>query len=106
MAEHTIELDDLSDHVTLTEDADSSEWPAARIDLTVRWNPAERDVGIMSDWPEITRVVCVLDGEAFKDQAEFVAALYQRIGDDIEESQDALAELIENRIENEELGND
>lgn len=100
---HTIDLSDLSDHVTLAEDADTDSWPSMTIELTLKWNSAEPDVGIMSDYADITKVDYSLDGEWFTDKPAFIQELYNRIGDDIEESQDALAELISNRIENEEL---
>lgn len=103
---HTIELDDLDGCLQLTEDADTDSWPGASIELEVRWHPAEPDVGIFSPQSELDRVTYWLDSVSYADEDQFVADLYLAIGEDIEESQDELKEMISNRIENEELENE
>lgn len=103
----TIYLDDLSDHVTLTDEGADAQWPTeVEVELDIKWYPAEPDVGIFSEQPEIVGTDYYLDGERFTDERKFVEALYQLVGEWCEEDQDALAELIANRIDNEELEND
>lgn len=106
MSNHTIELDDLDGYLTLTDDADTDSWPGASIELEVKWHPAEPDVGIFGEQSEIVRVHYWLGSTSYTDEDEFVADLYLAIGEDIEEGQDELAEMIRSRIDNEELEND
>lgn len=103
--EQTIYLDDLSDHLQLTDEGASASWPRdAEIVLDVRWHPAEPDVGIMSEYGEIDGVTYYLDRNTkFTDEDEFVAALYAVIGEWCEEGPDAIKSMVANRIENEEL---
>lgn len=104
MSEHIINLDDLSDHLTLTDDGADAEWPTdIEIRLDVKFHPPEPDVGLFTSSPEITSTTYVLGDEQFAREDDFVDALYLVIGEWCEEDADEIAELIANRIENEEL---
>lgn len=104
MSNHTIELDDLKDHLQLTDEGEDATWPEPRIELTVKWHPAEPDVGIFHNQPELTKVAYELDGEWFDQEAAFVAALYERISEFCTEGPDEIAGMIAARIENEDFG--
>lgn len=100
----TIHLDDLSDHLQLTDEGANATFPTeVSIELEIKWYPAEPDVGIFSEQPEIVGTDYYLDGERFTDERKFVEALYLVIGEWCEEDQDAVAEMIASRIDNEEL---
>lgn len=102
----TIELDDLKDYFQLTDEGADAEWPDARMEVTVRWHPAEPDVGIFSEQADVGDVDYVLDGEYFSDQAGFVDALYALIGEWIEEGPDQVAAVLDRILDEEEFEND
>lgn len=104
---HEIPLDDLSDHLQLTDEGANASWPSnIRIDLEVRWHPAEPDVGIFTSQAEILDETYYLNGVSYADQREFVDALYTVIGEWCEEGPDEIASMLTARVENEELEED
>jgi len=100
---HTIYLDDLSDHLQLTDEGANATWPKPEIELTLKWQAAEPDVGIMSDFAYPQDATYILDGQRFTDEGEFVDALYAIIGDYCEEGPDEIKSMIAARIDNEEI---
>lgn len=106
MSTHTIKLDDIRDHLTIVSDDEGAEWPEPYIEVTVRWHAPEPDVGIFSAQAEIMQVSYYLDSNPpvrTDDQDAFCLALHKWIGDWIAEGPADLAELLDNRIENEEF---
>lgn len=97
MSTHEFEFDAFEDNFSLAVD-EASDWPALSVELTLKWHPAEPDVGIFSSQPEITSITYFLDGETFTDEATFVSAVYDRIGDEIEETVEAVAKVIRDQI--------
>lgn len=103
MSTHELEFDDLPGHLTLLDHADCDNWPGASVELDVVFHPAEPDVGVFEAQPEIVGETYWLGSVSYRDETEFVKALYAAIGDQIEESEQCLLEMIRSRIENEEL---
>lgn len=102
--DHTIHLDDLADHVTLTDEGCDATFPSdVTIDLRVKWYPPEPDVGIDYSQPDIVGTSYTLNGQSFTDQAKFAEELYLIIGEWIEEDLDTLVEMLDNCVDNEDL---
>ena len=97
MSTHEFEFDAFEDNFSLAVD-EVSNWPSLSVELTLKWHPAEPDVGIFSSQPEITSITYFLDGETFTDEATFVSAVYARIGDEIEDTIEAVAKVIRDQI--------
>ena len=97
MSTHEFEFDAFEDNFSLAVD-EASDWPSLSVELTVRWHAAEPDVGIFDKQPEIVKALYFLDGETFSDEDAFVAAVYDRIGDEIEETVEAVAKVIRDQI--------
>ena len=90
--------DDFSGEFTLEDDADPSEWPEMEVEIDYKLHSPEPDVGIFHAQPEVTSVRYLVDGIVFATEAEFVAVIYEAIGDEIEEGQDFVADKIAAQI--------
>jgi hypothetical protein len=97
MSTHEFEFDAFEDNFSLAVD-EASDWPSLSVELTLKWHPAEPDVGIFSSQPECVKVLYFLDGETFSDEDAFAAAVYDRIGDEIEETVEAVAKVIRDQV--------
>ena len=97
MFNQMFEFEAFEDNFSLAVD-EASDWPALSVELTLKWHPAEPDVGIFSSQPEITSITYFLDGDTFTDEATFVSAVYERIGDEIEDTIEAVAKVIRDQI--------
>lgn len=97
MSTHEFEFDCFQDNFSLAVD-EPSDWPSLSVELTLKWHPAEPDVGIFSSQPEITKVLYFLDGETFTDEDAFAAAVYAVIGDEIEDTVEAVTKVIRDQV--------
>lgn len=96
------EFDAFQDNFSLAVDEPSA-WPSMSVELTYRTHPAEPDVGIFGTQFEVTRVTyCLVDasgeGEIFSDEDAFVDAVYALIGEEIEDTREAVAKVIRDQI--------
>lgn len=98
MSAQDFEFEDFADNFNM-EDEISSEWPSLSVELTMRWHPAEPDVGIFEAQPELAKVLYFLDGDTYADEDSFVSAVYARIGDEIEETVEAVAKAIRDQVD-------
>lgn len=97
MSTHEFEFEAFQDNFTLAVDEPTA-WPEIRVELTVKWHPAEPDVGIFSKQAELTDQVIYVDGVAFGTEDEAAAAFYALHADEIEETQEAVSKVIRDQI--------
>lgn len=97
MNEQEFEFEAFEDNFDLAVD-EPSEWPALSVLLRYRFHAAEPDVGIFGKQVEITDVTYYLDGEAYSSEDAFVAAVYDRIGDEIDATVEAVTKVIRDQI--------
>lgn len=73
------------------------QWPSIGFEITdVSWQHAEPDVGIFGSYVDDHGATYWIGDRKFvNDHPGFIAALYETIGGDIEESAEALSDMIE-----------
>jgi len=90
-----VDLENLCERLTLTDDADPGCWPTMEVEIEpTYWSPADPDVGIdyptLEDWDE----TYTLDGEGIVDLPGFALAIHAIIGKDIAETAEQLQAII------------
>lgn len=101
MPAHTITVDDLMDHCSITVD-EPSNWPVIDVELTYKTHPPEPDVGIFGVQIEVTKVIYTLDGVEFNDLQALAEAFHERVANETDETVQGIRDMISNRIDNEE----
>ena len=97
MFNQMFEFEAFEDNFDLAVD-EPSDWPALSVEVLYKVHPPEPDVGIFSNQPEITKITYFLDGETFTDEDTFCAAVYDRIGDEIDATVEAVAKVVRDQI--------
>lgn len=97
MSDHSFEFEAFQDNFTPVND-EFGDWPSMEVEMTVRWHPAEPDVGIFSSQPELSSIAYYLDGTRYLKEDEFVDAVYALISDEIEETREAVAKAINEQV--------
>lgn len=75
-----------------------SEWPALTVSVDYNMTKAEPDV----NWPaqaDVHRVTYYMEGDAYTDDTAFAHAVYQRIGDEIDATVEAVLKVIRDQVD-------
>lgn len=102
MSTQEFEFDAFEDNFDLAT-GDDTVWPSMSVELTVKWHPAEPDVGIFDKQAEVIRTTyCVVDssgeGSIYSDEGAFVDAVYAIISDWIEDTRETVAKVIRDQV--------
>lgn len=91
------EFEAFQDNFNLSVD-EPSDWPALAVEFVYTTHPAEPDVGIFGEQIEITETGYYVNDELFHSEAAFVTEIYELIGDEIEDSYEAVAKVVRDQI--------
>lgn len=97
MSIHEFEFEAFQDHFTPVGE-EFGDWPGMSAELRVKWHAAEPDVGIFEKQPEVVSMTFWLDSDTFTDEDAFAAAVYAAIGEEIEETAEAVTKAIRDQV--------
>lgn len=105
MSNYPVTIEDAAEHFTFASgNPDAAlEWPEIKMDVEIQWYGAEPDVGIANEYFEVVGVTGYVGGVEYQDEADFAAAIYAAIGDDVVEGVEGVMKMLEDVLEDLEL---
>lgn len=102
MSAHDFEFEEFHENFTLTVDEPGDDWPQLWLTMELVWHAAEPDVGIFSQQSEIRDLAYLMDRgnytEHFASEDAFAFAIYDLIGDEIEETAEDIIKIVRKQI--------